>query len=209
MACRWRVQRRFVIRGGLHIGGMRVLGRLCPRPVDNRGGYRQAEEQQLGEDAQCASDIGERQREIKIIVSPGLSADHRRSPRAPRRTPARRTRRTTADRRAPTRLRINEPSAAGTAGPPRKPPATRPARSVGTPQYLTEQILTSRTALEGERKQITVLFSDIRGSTELISDLDPEDAQKLLDPAIHIMMGAVHRFEGTVNQVLGDGMCQA
>ena len=75
-----------------------------------------------------------------------------------------------------------------------------------TPQYLTEKILTSRNALEGERKQVTVLFADIKDSTELIRDLDPEDAQQLLDPAIHIMMEAVHRFEGTVNQVLGDGI---
>ena len=75
-----------------------------------------------------------------------------------------------------------------------------------TPQYLTDKILTSRSALEGERKQVTVLFADIKDSTELIRDLDPEDAQKLLDPAIHIMMEAVHRFEGTVNQVLGDGI---
>ncbi len=71
-----------------------------------------------------------------------------------------------------------------------------------TPQYLTEKILTSRSALEGERKQVTVLFADLKDSTELITDLDPEDAQKLLDPAIHSMMEAVHRFEGTVNQVL-------
>jgi class 3 adenylate cyclase/tetratricopeptide (TPR) repeat protein len=75
-----------------------------------------------------------------------------------------------------------------------------------TPQYLTEKILTSRSALEGERKQVTVLFADIKDSTELIRDLDPEDAQQLLDPAIHIMMEAIHRFEGTVNQVLGDGI---
>jgi class 3 adenylate cyclase len=75
-----------------------------------------------------------------------------------------------------------------------------------TPQHLTEKILTSRSALEGERKQVTVCFADIKDSTELIKDLDPEDAQQLLDPAIHIMMEAVHRFEGTVNQVLGDGI---
>jgi hypothetical protein len=75
-----------------------------------------------------------------------------------------------------------------------------------TPKYLTEKILTSRSALEGERKQVTVCFADIKDSTELIKDLDPEDAQKLLDPSIHIMMDAVHRFEGTVNQVLGDGI---
>src|SRR4029453_1745174 len=75
-----------------------------------------------------------------------------------------------------------------------------------TPQHLAEKILTSRSALEGERKQVTVLFADIKDSTELIKDLDPEAAQQLIDPAIHIMMDAVHRFEGTVNQVLGDGI---
>ncbi len=75
-----------------------------------------------------------------------------------------------------------------------------------TPRHLAEKILASRSALEGERKQVTVLFADIKDSTELIRDLDPEDAQKLLDPAINIMMEAVHRFEGTVNQVLGDGI---
>ena len=75
-----------------------------------------------------------------------------------------------------------------------------------TPRYLTEKILMSRSALEGERKQVTILFADIKDSTELIRDLDPEDAQKLLDPTIHLMMDAVHRFEGTVNQVLGDGI---
>ena len=75
-----------------------------------------------------------------------------------------------------------------------------------TPPYLVEKILTSRTALEGERKQVTVLFADLKDSTELIRGLDPEAAQQLLDPAIHLMMDAVHRVEGTVNQVLGDGI---
>src|SRR5262249_28233687 len=75
-----------------------------------------------------------------------------------------------------------------------------------TPPYLAEKILTARRALEGERKQVTVLFADLKGSTELIADLDPEAAQKLLDPALQHMMAAVHRFEGTVNQVLGDGI---
>ena len=75
-----------------------------------------------------------------------------------------------------------------------------------TPPHLAEKILTSRRALEGERKQVTVLFADIKDSTELIRGLDPEAAQQLLDPAIHRMMDAVHRFEGTVNQVLGDGI---
>jgi class 3 adenylate cyclase/tetratricopeptide (TPR) repeat protein len=75
-----------------------------------------------------------------------------------------------------------------------------------TPGYLAEKILTSKTTLEGERKQVTVLFADLKDSTELIRGLDPEAAQQLLDPAIHHMMDAVHRFEGTVNQVLGDGI---
>src|SRR5262249_8251929 len=53
---------------------------------------------------------------------------------------------------------------------------------------------------------VTVLFADIKGSTELIEGLDPEEARKLLDPALYAMMEAVHRYEGTVNQVLGDGI---
>ena len=84
--------------------------------------------------------------------------------------------------------------------------APTPAPLAYTPPYLAEKILTSRSALEGERKQVTVLFADLKDSTELIRGLDPEAAQQLLDPAIHLMMEAVHRFEGTVNQVLGDGI---
>jgi class 3 adenylate cyclase len=75
-----------------------------------------------------------------------------------------------------------------------------------TPPHLAEQIVYARAALAGERKQVTVLFADLTGSTELIRDLDPEAAQQLLDPALQRMMDAVHRFEGTVNQVLGDGI---
>src|ERR671923_1214320 len=89
---------------------------------------------------------------------------------------------------------------------PMPPPATGSAPLAYTPPYLVEKILTTRSALEGERKQVTVLFADLKGSTELIRDLDPEAAQKLLDPALQRMMDAVHRFEGTVNQVLGDGI---
>src|SRR5437870_5115856 len=85
-------------------------------------------------------------------------------------------------------------------------PAAAPAPLAYTPPYLVEKILTTRRALEGERKQVTVLFADLKGSTELIRDLDPEAAQTLLDPALQRMMDAVHRFEGTVNQVLGDGI---
>src|SRR5215470_17300765 len=75
-----------------------------------------------------------------------------------------------------------------------------------TPPHLADKIRTTRAALEGERKHVTVLFADLKDSTELIRGLDPEAAQQLLDPAIHHMMDAVHRFEGTVNQVLGDGI---
>jgi predicted ATPase/class 3 adenylate cyclase len=81
-----------------------------------------------------------------------------------------------------------------------------PAPLAYTPLYLAEKILTSRSLVAGERKQVTVLFADLKDSTELIRGLDPEAAQQLLDPALHCMMDAVHRFEGTVNQVLGDGI---
>jgi len=75
-----------------------------------------------------------------------------------------------------------------------------------TPTHLVEKILTSKAALEGERKLITVLFADLKGSMELLADRDPEEARKLLDPVIEHMMEAVHRYEGTVNQVMGDGI---
>ena len=74
------------------------------------------------------------------------------------------------------------------------------------PQYLAEKILGSRSALEGERKQVTVLFADLKGSMELLADRDPEEARKLLDPVLERMMESVHRYEGTVNQVMGDGI---
>src|SRR6266446_1238000 len=90
-------------------------------------------------------------------------------------------------------------------------PATPMAPRFGTPQtytpkHLAEKILTSKAAVEGERKQVTVLFADLKGSMELLADRDPEEARKLLDPVLERMMEAVHRFEGTVNQVMGDGI---
>ena len=75
-----------------------------------------------------------------------------------------------------------------------------------TPKHLAEKILTSKAALEGERKQVTVLFADLKGSMELLADRDPEDARKIIDPVLEHMMEAVHRYEGTVNQVMGDGI---
>jgi len=75
-----------------------------------------------------------------------------------------------------------------------------------TPKHLAEKILTSKSALEGERKQVTVLFADMKGSMERLADRDPEEARKLLDPVIEHMMEAVHRYEGTVSNLMGDGI---
>ncbi|MFY9958396.1 adenylate/guanylate cyclase domain-containing protein, partial [Bradyrhizobium sp.] len=75
-----------------------------------------------------------------------------------------------------------------------------------TPQHLADRILAAKATLEGERKQVTVLFADIKGSTELIADRDPEEAQKLIDPVLERMIEAVHHYEGTVNRVMGDGI---
>jgi class 3 adenylate cyclase/tetratricopeptide (TPR) repeat protein len=87
------------------------------------------------------------------------------------------------------------------------PPVERYASPQGyTPKHLADKILTTRATLEGERKQVTVLFADLKGSMELLADRDPEEARKLLDPVLERMMEAVHRYEGTVNQVMGDGI---
>src|SRR5262249_55043280 len=75
-----------------------------------------------------------------------------------------------------------------------------------TPAHLAEKIFMSRSALEGERKQVTVLFADLKGSMELLADRDPEAGRQLLDPVLERMIEAVHRYEGTVNQVMGDGI---
>jgi class 3 adenylate cyclase/tetratricopeptide (TPR) repeat protein len=87
-------------------------------------------------------------------------------------------------------------------------PTQEPVRAphAYTPPHLAEKILTSKAALEGERKQVTVLFADLKSSMELLADRDPEEARQLLDPVLERMMVAVHRYEGTVNQVMGDGI---
>ena len=88
---------------------------------------------------------------------------------------------------------------------PSSPP--RPASPEAyTPKHLAERIFNSKAALEGERKQVTVLFADLKGSMELLADRDPEEARKILDPVLELMIEAVHRYEGTVNQVMGDGI---
>src|SRR5512134_494268 len=81
-----------------------------------------------------------------------------------------------------------------------------PRPSDPAPRPLAEQVLASRAVVEGERKQVSVLFADLKGSLELLADRDPEEARKLLDPILERMMEAVHRYEGTVNQVMGDGI---
>jgi class 3 adenylate cyclase/tetratricopeptide (TPR) repeat protein len=86
------------------------------------------------------------------------------------------------------------------------PSMTAPSPQTYTPAHLAEKILTSKTALEGERKQVTVLFADLKGSMELLADRDPEEARHLLDPVLERMIAAVHHYEGTVNQVMGDGI---
>ena len=89
------------------------------------------------------------------------------------------------------------------------PPATpQPFRSPKsyTPKHLAERILTSKSALEGERKLVTVLFVDVVGSTSLAERLDPEEVHAIMGRALELMLGEVHRYEGTVNQFLGDGI---
>ncbi len=100
---------------------------------------------------------------------------------------------------------VVEPSPA--APPPASQPTSRFASPQAyTPQHLVERIISSRDAVEGERKQVTVLFADLKGSMELLADRDPEEARRILDPVLERMMDAVHQYEGTVNQVMGDGI---
>lgn len=75
-----------------------------------------------------------------------------------------------------------------------------------TAQRRVDKMIRSKSALEGERKLVTVLFADMKDSMELLAHRDPEEARRLLDPALQIMMEAVHRYSGTVNQVMGDGI---
>ncbi len=94
-------------------------------------------------------------------------------------------------------------------GQPLKPVADYPLFSSPrsyTPQHLVDKILIARTALEGERKQVTVLFADIKGSMEVLVERDMEDARAILHNVVDRMIEAVHRYEGTVHSVMGDGI---
>src|SRR5438093_7640225 len=90
------------------------------------------------------------------------------------------------------------------------PETAAPARFASpaayTPRHLAEKVLTSRSALEGERKQVTVMFTDVSGFTAMSERLDPEDVHAIMDRAFEVILAAVHRYEGTVNQFLGDGV---
>ena len=97
-------------------------------------------------------------------------------------------------------LQCGQAVAGGSAAP------ASPAPETYTPKQLAARILTSKAAIEGERKQVTVLVADLKGSMELLAERDPEEARKILDPVLERMMEAVHRYEGTVNQVMGDGI---
>src|SRR5262245_44837146 len=91
-------------------------------------------------------------------------------------------------------------------------PVHSPSPASYTPPHLAERIrvaqaaLEARGAVDGERKTITALFADLKGSTALIEGLDPEEARAIIDPALQLMMDAVHRYEGYVAQALGDGI---
>jgi class 3 adenylate cyclase/tetratricopeptide (TPR) repeat protein len=84
--------------------------------------------------------------------------------------------------------------------------AAQPDPSAYTPQHLAQRILTQRSALEGERKQVTVLFADVKGSMDLAERVDPEEWHRILDRFFAILADGVHRYEGTINQYTGDGV---
>src|SRR6266404_709858 len=104
--------------------------------------------------------------------------------------------------------RVVAPHAARVAAPQAGRVAPAPGRDprVHTPQHLAERILSGRGALEGERKQVTVLFADVKGSMELAEQVDTEEFYTLLDRFFVILTEGVHRFEGTINQYAGDGV---
>jgi hypothetical protein len=106
---------------------------------------------------------------------------------------------------APVEPRPADAEARAVAGERRAPAADRAPREY-TPKHLADKILQSRSALEGERKQVTVLFADVKGSMELAEALGPEAWHRLLERFFEILTEGVHRFEGTVNQYTGDGI---
>ena len=98
------------------------------------------------------------------------------------------------------------PVPAGTPAPAGARPVAAPAAHAYTPKHLAEKILKSRSALEGERRQVTVLFADLAGFTALAETLDPEDVHRIINRCFELITAEVHRFEGTINQYTGDGV---
>ena len=95
----------------------------------------------------------------------------------------------------------------GPAGPAATPSSFREATPASyTPKHLAEKILTSKSAIEGERKQVTVMFTDVSGFTAMSEHLDPEEVHAIMDRAFEVILAAVHAYEGTINQFLGDGV---
>jgi class 3 adenylate cyclase/tetratricopeptide (TPR) repeat protein len=75
-----------------------------------------------------------------------------------------------------------------------------------TPKHLVDKILTDRSAIEGERKIVTVLFADVAGFTSISEKLDPEEVHQIMDGCFKILMDHIHKYEGTINQFTGDGV---
>jgi class 3 adenylate cyclase len=87
----------------------------------------------------------------------------------------------------------------------RRDRASMPAMA-NPPPHLAEKILSSREGLEGERKQVTVLFADVKSSTELAASLDPEEWVRIVERLSRLLCEGVHRFEETVDNFTGDGI---
>src|SRR5262245_24085023 len=102
--------------------------------------------------------------------------------------------------------------AEGIPAPPSRTPSLSSSPASYTPPHLADRLRAEQTALEprdrtvGKRKTITALFADLKGSTALIEGLDPEEARAIIDPALQLMMDAVHGYDGYVAQALGDGI---
>jgi class 3 adenylate cyclase/tetratricopeptide (TPR) repeat protein len=86
------------------------------------------------------------------------------------------------------------------------PPIDRDEPQSYTPKFLAEKILTTRSSIEGERKLVTVLFADVAHSTSMAEKLDPEEVHQIFDGCFKILMDEIHKYEGTINQFLGDGL---
>ena len=104
--------------------------------------------------------------------------------------------------------RLGPPGTPSEVSPPAGSPAPRPARPIAsyTPKHLAEKVLKARSAIEGERRQVTVLFADIAGFTSVAEGRDPEDVHQIVDRCFDAITAEVHRFEGTINQYTGDGV---